>query len=461
MRTIHQCGKLLLAACAGMIATIPATAQEAFYQPVEKLSPGVNSPAEEIMPMLASEGNKLYFVRTFSEKNVGGKAAGQDIWVSEKKEGEWDEAKNLKALNNGDNNSVVGLNESGNSLYLINNYSALYHRTERGIVSSTQNGDKWGRLNELPISIEIKNDYYGFYLTPDESTLIISMMGGDALGEEDLYVSEKTANGWSKPIHLGHVINSSGFEISPFLSADKRTLYFSSNGFQGLGDADVYQSERLGDGWTNWSAPKNLGAPINSEGFDAYFYQSKDGSVLFSSNRSGGLSDLYQTALVKHDAAKAPALVTTEEPISEAEIMTEPEPEVVSVLTEVNKKPLEGKEIVIPEALTIFFGFDSYDITAYSMEKIDAMVQTLKLNDQLIVKITGHTDAMGDDAYNLSLSEKRAKAVSNYLIRTHNIDEAKISALGVGKSVPQAPVQESKGNKWNRKAVVTFEIDQR
>jgi hypothetical protein len=122
------------------------------------------------------------------------------------------------------------------------------------------------------------------------------MNAPDSKGEEDLYITIKDAKGnWSKVKNLGPAINSTGFEIAPFLSADKQRLYFSSSGHDGYGDSDIYFSDRLYSSYETWSTPRNLGQTINTTGFDAYFSIYGDSLAFFSSNRNGGRSELYST----------------------------------------------------------------------------------------------------------------------------------------------------------------------
>ena len=81
------------------------------------------------------------------------------------------------------------------------------------------------------------------------------------------------------PINLGIKINTDLAERTPFLTEDKKTLYFSSNGHDGYGEQDVFVSERLDDKWTSWSTPKNLGSKINGQyndwGFKLFDNESK------------------------------------------------------------------------------------------------------------------------------------------------------------------------------------------
>jgi OOP family OmpA-OmpF porin len=78
--------------------------------------------------------------------------------------------------------------------------------------------------------------------------------------DRDIYVSVQDKKGvWSQPINLGKKINTEMDEVSPFLAADGRTLYFGSNGRPGYGSTDIFMSKRKGSGWTDWTEPVNLG----------------------------------------------------------------------------------------------------------------------------------------------------------------------------------------------------------
>jgi hypothetical protein len=118
-------------------------------------------------------------------------------------------------------------------------------------------------------------------------------------GSEDLFVSLKKDGAWGTTKNLGKTINTSGYEISPYLSVDEKTLFFSSNGIQGFGDADIYFSKRIDDTWENWTTAKNLGKEVNTSGFDAYFTINPDlKSALFcSGENTESSSDIYTILL--------------------------------------------------------------------------------------------------------------------------------------------------------------------
>jgi hypothetical protein len=262
----------------------------------KKLSGGVNSAAEENMPVFSKDSSQLYFVRTYDANNTDGEM-DQDIWYSSRNsDGSFGEAKNLKALNNKFNNAVFGVSNDGNRLYLINAYEGKKDM-EKGCAVSERKGDSWSNPTKVNIpNLKIMGDFYGFHVNGSEDVMIISHAGPGTLGKEDLYVSVKKGGAWSELQHMGNNINTSGFEISPFLTPGGDTLFFSSNGHGGEGDADIFFSVKQGS-WTNWSKPVNLGPKINSPKFDAYFVTSGN-DLYWSSNRDSERSNIYHARVM-------------------------------------------------------------------------------------------------------------------------------------------------------------------
>jgi hypothetical protein len=193
---------------------------------------------------------------------------------------------------------------------------------QEGIAFSRKRASGWTVPEVVPIPGLNPGGFKGFFMASNYQSLLISMTTPDALGDEDLYVSVKQPNGkWSKPKNLGTSINTSGFEISPFLAADNKTLYFSSNGHQGYGGADVYISQRLYDSWDVWTKPVNLGQPINSPGFDAYF-SIYDSVAYVSSNRAGGLCDIYKVSLDGGQTRTGGSRVAANQILTDTDIIT-------------------------------------------------------------------------------------------------------------------------------------------
>jgi hypothetical protein len=288
--------------------------QEVEYKDVKKLPSTINSSAEEGMPLLSPDGKKLYFTRALYSGNEGGEFGGQDIWISEHSGHTWRKAQNdLRYINNRNNNVVIGLSADGKTMYYVDG-----SRSSKmgGIHFTTFTNNNWSRPQFIPIPGIDNLDFIGMFVSPDADVIFISMKAPDARGEEDLYYSIKDKTGlWIKPRSLGATINTTGFEISPYLSPDKKRLYFSSNGHPGLGDADIFYSEKVYESWETWSVPVNLGPVVNSKGFDAYFSTYGDSIAYFCSNRDGNMADIYQATIFESKSILNPGqhYVTTEE----------------------------------------------------------------------------------------------------------------------------------------------------
>jgi len=251
----------------------------------------VNTGAEESFPVFSADLKNLYFVRGMDATNTGG-MDDQDIWYSSREaNGSYGNCVRLKELNNKFNNSVVGLNNAGTKMYVLNSYEGKKDM-EKGLAVSTGSGDTWSVPEKVEIpGLDIEGEFYGFYIADNENLIIVSYAGPGTKGQEDLYYTTRNGGVWSSLTHMGAVINSAGYEIAPFLSKSMDTLFFSSTGFGGQGDADIFFSVKKGS-WTSWSTPVNLGTKINSPKFDAYF-QHNGQQAFWSSNRDGELSDIY------------------------------------------------------------------------------------------------------------------------------------------------------------------------
>lgn len=272
-----------------------------------RLGGEVNSEADELFPVFSKETSTLYYTRVNDPESIGG-MNDQDIWQSEwNGENKYAKGQDCKELNNKYNNSIVGFNSDESIVYLINSYSGKKD-LKKGISYANKKGNGWGAPKHIAIpGLDIEGDFYGFHVNKKGDVIVISYAGPKSIGEEDLYVSVKENEKWTAPIHLGSKINSSGFEISPFLSEENDTLYFSTNGQGGQGDADIFYAVRNSDSWTDWSSPVNIGPQINSAKFDAYFTIS-DGFFYWSSNRDSERSDIYYSTFLPPPTLMASAV---------------------------------------------------------------------------------------------------------------------------------------------------------
>jgi outer membrane protein OmpA-like peptidoglycan-associated protein len=369
--------------------------------------PDINDKSEEVYPLYSKSYDTLYFVRSHHFDNIGKNKDNYDIWYSYNMDGSWSTPANLRELNNSQNNSIVGIGHVTNSLYLINSYSSQALRNQ-GISRSKLEDGKWSRPEPIEFSVDTQNKVYSFYVNNNENIILITMYNNLSEGHEDLFVSLKSEDGrWRDPIYLGDVVNSEGYETSPFLTSDGRTMFFTSNGFKGYGDGDVYMTKRLDDTWLNWSVPQNLGKEVNSDKFDGYFSMADNGTYLMSSNRHSEFADVFTGNWER------------------IEVIIEDESKEDVVIREVIKETSLMESL--PDNVSVKFDFNSsnFDKGIYS-SRLNRAVTFLNDNPDVGLVIEGNTDKKGDDIYNLILSHKRAKGVAEYLRGSLNGDREKV-----------------------------------
>ena len=484
----------------------------------ERLDDKVNSPYEELKPILSPDGKQLFFGRKFHPDNIGGIEDYEDIWVSDLDTvtNQWREARNVgKPLNSDGPNWVSSITPDGNTIVLLigNEYDEKKQKMFSGVSVSSKEGDSWSKPENLEI-----DDFYNmsekanFYLANSRKTLVMSIKRDDSYGDRDLYVSfEKRDGSWTAPMNLGAAVNTATDETSPFLAADDKTLFFSSSGYIGFGKSDIYMTKRLDDTWQNWSEPYNMGPQVNSSGEDLFFSMPAEGNyAYYTKEDSLGDMDIFRLpmplfnelnpvitisgrvfdtetqepldAVVSYETldgkevGKVQTDPTTGEytialpagqeyqyiakvkgylPISENVDLTN-QKESKSFINDMIMAPVKEKaEIVLNN---VFFAFDSYDLLESSKSELNRMVEVMKDNSQIEVVIIGHTDSTGPEEYNQMLSEKRAQSVVNYLTN-NGIKKERLEYLGKGESEPAYPNDTRENRAKNRRVNFKLERD--
>ena len=293
----------------------------------ENLGQAINSPYDELNPVFSPDGNTLYFTRRRHPANKGGNTDGGDIWYSEKDaNGDWTEAKNLGApINNIFTNELIGFAEDGNLMYLNYHYKENGSKAHtHGISVSRKTGSKWSFPE--PVNIPYfynKSDHQSGSLHASGNIMVLSLQSYDTRGAEDLYVLFRQGDGrWSEPLNLGNTVNTAYQEMTPFLAPDGETLFFASNGHEGMGSRDIFVSKRQDASWKTWSAPENLGPTVNTEGVELYYSIPADGkyAYLSSTQNSDGMGDLNRVPIPPDqeemlEETAPPVVEVTEEPV--------------------------------------------------------------------------------------------------------------------------------------------------
>jgi len=420
----------------------------------QKLTDQVNSSAEESLPLLSADGSKLYIARTFHPDNKGGKYSGQDIWQSTLSNGEFSSSEPLGELNDEWSNVVVGSSADGKRLYLLNESSTELEAIPGLSVSTFDaSSDSWGIPSPVEIpELEVKSGFYGIFVDPNEEFILWSLPTSeeDSLGN-DLYVSLNSDGAWGAPQSLGATINTDANEISPYYDPVTDLLFFSSNSLSDAMNYDIRYAKKTGEGWDDWSEPKN--ADFNSNSFDAYFFMTSDSTGYFSSNRNDSLSNIYITDVI----IESPSLEDQEDSTSvpkdiEVIVETDGKESKDRGILSISKEELLDEETVIR---FIYFEYDKYNITAKYVEVLDDVATILDTYQDLYVKIEGHTDAIASDAYNQILSDNRAYSAKEWLV-INGIDPDRVKTEGFGEREPYASNATEDGRAKNRRVEIFF-----
>lgn len=464
----------------------------------ESVSVNINTDGSESAPVFTVDGSKLFFCGKLREGNIG----GEDIFVSEKTAEGWTTPILVENLNTATGHEAPeGVSADGNQMLLFSSGKLC-------ISKKTTSG--WSNPEPLPNTINRMRWQADARITADGKAIVFAS-GNSNSSMVDIFVSLLQPDGnWGPAQNLGPVINTPGIDRSPFLHPDMKTLYFSSDREGGLGGLDIYISKRLDNGWSNWSTPVNLGRNMNSAEHDYDFRVSTDGATAYytvygSTDATGDIFVMpmpkaYKPQKVKTISGKlldieqkpvdAPLVwidletgdtiqITRPDPVTGQFVATVPDK--VKVGYYVSKgdfMPISGyidpdreataisvdKPMVMmtPEQMiannvalplnNLFFETAKYDIQSESYPELDRLAQWVQ-QYKLKINILGHTDNVGADQSNQTLSDNRAKAVRDYLIKK-GCPADHISAQGFGESQPVNTNDTEEGRAQNRRVEI-------
>jgi len=477
----------------------------------ENFGPMINSEYDEVLPVISPDAKTLFFVRKDHPENTG-RDRRDDIWYSElQPDGTWSKARNIgPPLNTDGFNFVCAVMPDNNALLLGNRYMPDGSQRQ-GLSMTFRDGDAWS----FPVNLQIENirnlsDLSEYTMSPDGKVIVMSLLRADSIGGRDLYVSFRRADDtWTEPQNMGPSINSEYQDITPFIAADGVTLYFSSDRPGGFGSNDVYMTRREDHSWKKWSRPRNLGYPINTPGWDAYYTIPASGEHAYfvSTSEGYGKSDIFRIALpedarpipvmlvsgrVRDPMGKVvPAKISYERLKDGAEIgtaVTDPKTGDYTIalpmgyeygfhalaeghypiseyldLTKLGSYDEVERDLVLAPLTrgssirlnNIFFDFDSDVLRDESKPELARLANFLAQRKTMIIHIDGHTDDVGGHEYNIRLSRRRAQAVVRYL-SAHRISDIRLIPRGFGKNRPVASNETDEGRQLNRRVEFTI-----
>lgn len=469
-----------------------------FKEPI-KLSPAINTVHSERQPIISHDNKTLYFIRLRNND-----LNNDEIYFTRKNsKDEWESARSIRTpLTTYTHEGVISVSSDNNTLIVMGSYDS---KKKSPFYITNKNANGWSD----PKNIEIE-DFYNdgesieACVSSDNRVFVFAIENKDTQGKNDLYVSFRNEDGsYTKPKNMGKTVNSWGWEVSPFLAGDDKTLYFSTDGRPGYGYHDIFVTKRLDNTWTNWTEPVNLGNKVNSSAWDTYFAIPVSGEQAYLSSNKEGKSNIYTVEISKNSRPEPVTTYSgsvlnanTKKPISTAiEIYNIDSGELIS---SINSSPRDGsyfavlnkgahysfsavKEGYYPESINIdltelstysnviqdlilhplvkgqivkmnniAFKRGTSDILDKSKHELEKLIELLNSNPTLKILVMGHTDNQGSKELSLKLSSERAKNVAQYLIE-QGISESRLKSEGFGGTKPLVDNFKEANRKLNRR----------
>lgn len=446
-----------------------------------------NSRRADFCPMyLGADCDQIYYTST-TEKATGDKKSeitgmkNADVFFSKKNEkGEWERPEPVEGeLNTEFDEGIVAFSPDAQTMYLTKARRELNAPTSVEIYTSTRSDAKWS----APVKFEITADTLSTFghpaVSPDgEYLYFVSDMPGGYGGKDIWRISLKERQG--SLVNLGPDINTEGNDDFPYVRSDG-SLYFSSDGHPGMGGLDIFRATVIGDpADLRWKV-ENMGFPINSAGddFGITFGKGEDG--FFSSNRGDarGYDHIYSfeydpvritiegLVMDKDEESVKNAIIRIvgNDGSNQKEVARDDGSFSFALQRGVKYVMLAGAkgylnqkqefasdstmedanywvEFILPSISkpsvveNIFYDYDKADLRPESKTALNELIAVLHDNPNVTIEMASHTDRWGSDAYNINLSERRAKSVVDYLVE-NGISRDRLQPHGYGKSRPK------------------------
>lgn len=464
-----------------------------------KLSDTVNAFTQQYFPVLTADEQQLIFTRRLGVTDE----FDEDMVISTKdKDGNWTAPQSISpSINTRYNEGTCTISADGRQLIFT---SCVGMNGRCDLFESRKTGDTWSRPRNLGPEVNSPAWESQPSLSADGRVLYFVSDRRGGLGKADIYVAVQNAQGaWTRARNLGPAINTQYDERSPFIHANGRTLFFASDGRPGFGGFDIFWSDYAD---STWSKPANFGYPINNYEEQYSLVITADGDRGYYSHEEVGKEghsmiyefDVPEQYRVKYRSNAVKGIVrdrVTKQPLkAQIELYQLTKNELVSVVSSdsltgnylivltqgadyglyvnspgylfkslnFNYEESKVEQLVIDVDLdkastgatvilnNIFFDTDKFDIRDKSVTELDKISRFLKENPKIRVEISGHTDDQGADAYNQQLSQKRAKSVGEYLVKS-GVVATRLKEIGYGAKKPLKPNDSEANRQVNRR----------
>ncbi|MES2387008.1 MAG: OmpA family protein [Bacteroidota bacterium] len=465
---------------------------------------GINSSSADYGPALSAGDDTLIFTSK-RKKHKGTNKPNEDLYFSKSMDGYFDESDPMLTINSEYNEGSAIFSRDGKHLYFSRCESPQgFGSCDIFCADWVANENAWGNIRNLGPGINSNGWDSQPALSASEDTMFFASDRLGGFGRSDIYYSVKLPGGeWGQAQNLGPTVNTRQNESSPFWHQTYRILYFSSNGhLVNFGGFDIYKSYfRNG----HFQEPRNIGPLVNGKGNEQYFaIDGKSKNLYYARSEEADMNnqDLFSFPL----PMEAQPLAYTAFHGSLTDSTGKPFQGIVSIIdldhgVEVAPRALradgsfdfdliknnnyllviQGDEFFRIQEMfhlngdttierktdnirnhkirfsDIEFAEGSDEILPSMTKDLDQVMNFLIDNPRFKLKISGHTDQVGDKKANLKLSLNRAQAIRKYLIESGKIREHRIEAFGYGDTHPIIPSEKTEDDRAiNRR--VEFEI---
>ena len=489
---------------------------------LQSMGKAVNSTDADYAPFMHPSDSVLIFT---SRRDTSGKIKAEfvdpferfneDLYFSERDfvGGDWLPAERLSNdINTEFNEGSACLSPDGKTLYFTRCKSAD-GLGDCDIYQATYDRGEWIGVHNLGKYVNSKSWDSQPNISADGKTLFFSSNRPGGFGGTDIFMTQLNEEGiWMPAQNLGPIINTPRSEVTPFFHKINGTLYFGSTGhLTSFGGYDIYKSRNVG---LNWEAPKNVGPLVNTAGNEYYFSIDGDGKTIFYSNAKDRELDhvdqnfdifsfpmpmearpdaIAKLRGVLIDSVSGYTLQGTVM-IVDLENGVEVAPKKINEfgyfefdlinnnryrIYVLGDNFLTIKQDIVLNSDTTFevltqsinqdvpivfeamkFGSNSSKLRSEVRPDLDYIVRFLETYPMFKLEVEGHTDSDGLDASNLRLSEERAVAIKDYIMRRGAFEEGRVTAIGYGETRPIVPNDTYEHKEMNRRVEFKLIFDQ-
>lgn len=464
----------------------------------------INSDKEDYGPTIGNVDNMLLFTsKRNKHSDPLNHSYNEDLFMTIKTDSLWGFAEELPKINTPYNEGSACISEDGKRLFFARCNSPDSYGNCDIFIAELKADSTWGNVRNLGPAVNSIGWDSQPSLSHSGDTLFFASDRLGGFGYSDIYYSVLGKDGkWQKAQNVGPIVNTRGFEVSPFFHHRHNVLYFSSNGQPlSFGDFDIYKSHKL---FPAWDEPKNIGPLVNGSGSEYYFtIDSESTNLYYARSASNDIENLDLFSFPVPMEAQPTAVARLKGSLRNSETK-KPFTGIVSVIdldkgvevapkflredgsfdfTLINKRNylliIQGDDFFRIEELFFMDGdmemnretepieskiaFKSLEFENGKADILPSMHSDLtKLANFMVdhprfqLNISGHTDSQGKEDSNLRLSQARADAIKAYLIYEFKVSSGRIEAHGYGSSKPIVDEKTDVERKLNRR--VEFEI---